>query len=151
VTGESVARLERFGFPIASGAAMLHGVAFSADPRTGRRDWTRIETDGARTRQHKQRLQRARLKLAWLLTRQARIYPRATARMHQAMRQLSTIDLATRTNAELSELAKRIGDPQDEFGPMFQMATWTVERGSDHSSKPSSVRGRGRASAWRRR
>ncbi|HEY3061267.1 MAG TPA: PEP-utilizing enzyme [Chloroflexota bacterium] len=72
------------------------------------------------TRGQRARWRRARLRMAWLLLRQARTYSQAIERMHRAARTLD-IDFAARSNAELMAFAEHIGQLQAAFGPAFQL------------------------------
>jgi pyruvate,water dikinase len=78
----------------------------------------------------RRRWRAARLRLTWQLLRHARRYERAIARMRSAVRAFD-FDLSAVSDVELVEIARRIGDLQAEFGPIFQIgnvdaAAWTA-------------------------
>jgi rifampicin phosphotransferase len=65
------------------------------------------------------RWQRARLRALWLVLRQQRSYAAAIDRVQRAARALP-LELGGYSNAQLIELAERIGEQQAKFGPAFQ-------------------------------
>jgi rifampicin phosphotransferase len=65
------------------------------------------------------RWQRARLRALWLMLRQQRSYAAAIDRVQRAARALP-LEFGGYSNAQLIEVAERVGEQQAEFGPTFQ-------------------------------